>query len=157
MFKTLLVLNVKHYRNTEQRFKICSVKCISYLKSTKPWQGRTILSKQQCHLHEILVFSYKNFAPLATDQRANVTIYFCNECAASYKPRVDDRIDFKAPRWQQITTLNNEKKTQKYFLSTPRTARFVALARKGFVNLVEVEIYRYPCEYIRWICASLNN
>ena len=80
------------------------------------------------------------------DVRANVTIYFCDKCAADYIPRAGLRIDFIPPKWQKITTLKKVAKTQKYVLSTPKKARFVALARKGYVNLVEVEIYQYPCE-----------
>ena len=80
--------------------------------------------------------------------RADVTIYFCEKCATDYVPQARHKINFGHPQWLNITTLKYKRETQKYVLSTPKKARFVALARKGFVNLVEVEIYQYPCEYM---------
>ena len=76
-----------------------------------------------------------------------MTIYFCDIRPAGYKPQLGLEIDFKPPQWEPITTLRRESQTQKFVLSSPKTTRFVALARNGFVHLVEVEIYAYAGKF----------
>ena len=95
----------------------------------------------------MLHFHYKTLFFLIAGHRADVTIYFCDTCPADYKPDAGQKIKFKPPQWQPIKTLRRDRQPQKYVLSTPKTTRFVALARNGFVHLVEVEIFGYPSEY----------
>ena len=93
-----------------------------------------------------------------------MTVYVCRTCPATYRPELGKQISFSSSGWDLIETLPKEQKSEyKLVLSQPKNARFIALAREGLVNLVEVEIYQPPCKYslglsliVFWVAGVLR-
>lgn len=79
-------------------------------------------------------------------KRTNVTIYTCIQCTSDYKPKVGENITFTDEKWEVLTTLMLEVIDQTVHLNPPRKTNLVALARYGFINVAEIEIYQHPCK-----------
>ena len=59
-------------------------------------------------------------------------------------------INLAASSWRKVQTLKN-KLIQTIWMNVSHHTRYIALARKGFINLVEVEIFKTG----KWIGCSL--
>lgn len=83
---------------------------------------------------------------IVTGARADASIYTCKKCPTNYKPQNGAHNAFTDPMWEKLATLELGEINQTVHLNPPNKARFVALARQGYINMAEVEIYQYTCE-----------
>ena len=65
-------------------------------------------------------------------------------------------IDFAASHWKKVKTLER-KLIQNIWMDVSQHTRYIALARKGFINLAEVEVFKSGNKVKRLWCKVINN